>query len=308
MIIPSFIVKKQKETKDFGQFLIEPLEQGYGHTLGNALRRVLLNSLPGAAITQVKIAGVRHKFSTLAGLKEDMIEFVLNIKQIRVKYEGEKAIKLKLEKNGPGEVKAGDIKTPAQVEIANKDQTLANLADRKAKLKAEFQVETGVGYLPAEERKTEKIGVILVDAAFSPVRRVNYRVEATRVGRRTNLDRLVLEITTDGTIKPSQALKKAAETLMAFFNQIVKPKKVKVKKVEPEAISSETMKLTVEELELPTRIVNALRRGGYGTVSDLSAAQPADLAKVKNLGEKSIKIIKAALTKKGAGLREKSKK
>jgi len=305
MIVPNFLVKKQKETKNFGQFIIGPLEQGYGYTLGNALRRVLLTSLPGAAITQVKIAGVRHKFSTSAGLKEDIIELVLNIKQIRVKYEGKKAIKLELEKNGPGEVKAGDIKTPAQVEIVNKDQVLANLADRKTKLKAEFQVETGVGYLPAEERKTEKIGVILVDAAFSPVRRVNYRVEATRVGRKTNLDRLVLEITTDGTIKPSQALKIAAETLVAFFNQIVKPKKVKVKKVEPETISSETMKLTVEELELPTRIVNALRKGGYGTISDLSAAQPVDLAKVKNLGEKSIKIIKAALAKKGVGLKEK---
>lgn len=308
MIVPSFQVKKEKETKDFGQFVIEPLEQGYGHTLGNALRRVLLTSLLGAAITQVKIAGVKHKFSTLAGLKEDMIELILNIKQIRVKYEGEKAIKLTLEKSGPGEVKAGDIKTPAQAEIVNKDQTLADLANRKTTLKAEFLVETGFGYLPAEERKTEKIGVILVDAAFSPVKRVNYRVEATRVGRRTNLDRLVLEITTDGTIKPSQALKKAAKILVVFFDQIVEPKKVKVKKEEPEAISSEIMRLTVEELELPTRIVNALRKGGYGTVSDLSAAQPIDLTKVKNLGEKSIKIVKAALFKKGIRLPEKVKK
>lgn len=305
MIVPSFQIKKEKETNDFGQFIIEPLEQGYGYTLGNVLRRVLLASLPGAAITQVKIGGVRHKFSTLAGLKEDTIELILNIKQIRVKYEGEKAIRLRLEKSGPGEVKAGDIKTPAQVEIVNKDQVLANLADRKAKLKVEFQVETGVGYLLAEERKTEKIGVILVDAAFSPIKRVNYRVEATRVGRRANLDRLVLEITTDGTIKPSQALKKAAKTLAAFFNQIVKPKKLKVKKEEVKTISGEAMKLTVEELELPTRIVNALRKGGYGTVSDLSAAQTADLAKVKNLGEKSIGTVRIALAKKGVELQEK---
>ncbi|HUS60387.1 MAG TPA: DNA-directed RNA polymerase subunit alpha [Nevskiaceae bacterium] len=305
MIVPSFQVKKEKETNDFGQFIIEPLEQGYGDTLGNALRRVLLTSLPGAAITQVKVSGVRHKFSTLAGLKEDIIELILNIKQIRVRYEGEKAIRLRLEKSGPGEVKAGDIKTPAQVEIVNKDQVLANLADRKAKLKVEFQVETGVGYLPAEERKTEKIGVILVDAAFGPIKRVNYRVEATRVGGRANLDRLILEITTDGTIKPSQALKKAAKTLVAFFNQIVEPKKLKVKKEKVKTISSEAMKLTVEEIELPTRIVNALRKGGYGTVSDLSAAHPADLAKVKNLGEKSIKIIGVVLAKKGIELQEK---
>lgn len=308
MIVPSFQVKKEKETSDFGRFAIEPLEQGYGYTLGNVLRRVLLTSLIGAAITQIKVSGVRHKFSTLAGLKEDIIEFILNIKQIRVKYKGEKAIRLRLEKSGPGEVKAGDIKTPAQVEIINKDQVLANLADKKAKLKAEFQVETGFGYLPAEERQTEKIGVILIDAAFSPVRMVNYRVEATRVGRKTNLDRLILEITTDGTIKPSQALEKAAKILVAFFAQIVEPKKLKVKKKEPETISSETMKLTVEELGLPTRVVNALRKGGYGTASDLSAAQSADLAKVKNLGEKSIEIIRTALVKKGIKLQEKGKK
>ncbi|PJE69133.1 DNA-directed RNA polymerase subunit alpha [Candidatus Shapirobacteria bacterium CG10_big_fil_rev_8_21_14_0_10_38_14] len=303
MINPNFQIKKEQQTKDFGRFVIEPLQQGYGHTLGNALRRVLLSSLPGAAITQVKVAGAKHKFSTLEGLEEDLIELILNIKQIRLAYKGEKPIKLELEKSGPGQVKAGDIKTPAQVEIINKDLVLANLANRQSKLKMQLVVETGFGYLPAEERETDKLGVILVDALFSPVRRVNYWLESARVGRKTNWDKLILEITTNGAVKPSESLKQAAKILIDFFNQIVAPKKVSEKAPKKEGIFSEAMKLTVEEIELPTRIVNALRKGGYGTINDLTAAQQADLAKVKNLGEKSIKIIQAALVKKGFGLK-----
>lgn len=304
MLKPLFQIKKEKETKDFGQFVIEPLEQGYGHTLGNALRRVLLSSLPGAAVTQIKISGVKHKFSTLEGLKEDIIELILNLKQVRIKYQGQKPIKLHLEKSGPGQVRAGDIKAPAQVEIINKNHVLANLASKKSKLKMEIIVESGWGYLPAEERRSEKLGVIPLDASFSPVRSVNYKVEATRVGRRTDLDRLIMEITTNGTLKPSEALKESGRILIAFFKQIVEPKKMPVAKKKPEPSLSETMRLTVEELDLPTRIVNALRKGGYGTVSDLTAATAADLAKVKNLGEKSIKIVQAALAKKGTRLKE----
>jgi DNA-directed RNA polymerase subunit alpha len=299
MLETNFQIKKTRQTQDFAQLEIEPLPQGYGYTLGNALRRVLLTSLQGAAITQVRISGVKHKFSTLKGMKEDVIELILNLKQIRVKYEGNKTVKLQLEKSGPGEIKAADIRTPAGVEIVNPDLILANLADKKTKLKMELWLESGLGYLPAEERKREKLGVILLDASFSPVRRVNYKVEAARVGGRTDFDRLILEINTDGTIEPAAALKSAAQTLIEFFKQVVEPKKVKKTKTILEESPVESFRLTVEELELPTRIVNALRKGGYETAGSLAAAPEQDLVKVKNLGEKSIKIIHAALVKKG---------
>jgi DNA-directed RNA polymerase subunit alpha len=299
MLDTIFQIKKTKVNQETVQFTIEPLPQGYGHTLGNSLRRVLLTSLPGTAITQIKVSGVKHKFSTLPGLKEDVIELILNVKQIRVKYAGEKPVKLQLEKTGPGPIFAGDIKTPAGVDIVNKDLMLGNLADKKSKLKIEMVAEKGYGYLPTEERKSDKLGVLIIDASFSPIRLVNYRVEATRVGRKTDLDRLILDVTSDGTVKAEDALKVSAKVLIAFLNQIVDPKKLPVSKKKDEGQVSETMKLTVEELELPTRIVNALRRGGYGTVSELLAASNQDLTKVKNLGEKSIKIVQAALAKKG---------
>jgi len=305
MIKSLFRIKKEKETKDFGCFVIEPLEPGFGYTLGNALRRVLLSALPGAAITQIKIAGVKHKFSTLEGLKEDIIELILNLKQVKVSYDGRKPAKLILDKTGPGEIKAGDIEVPAKVEIINKGLVIGNLATKKNRFKADIMVESGYGYLPAEERKTEKLGEIPIDALFSPIRQVNYRVEATRVGRRTNLDRLVLEITTNGSFKPSEALKQAAQILVDYFHQIVEPKRMpreKKKKIEAPNL---VLRLTVEELDLPTRIANALRNGGYGTVDKLVKADEVDLTKVKNLGEKSIKIIRATLAQKGVSLREK---
>jgi DNA-directed RNA polymerase subunit alpha len=300
MIQPNFKIKKAKLTANFGQFIFEPLPQGYGHTLGNALRRVLLTSLPGTAITEVKISGVKHKFSTLPGMKEDVIELLLNLKEVRIKYEGEKPVKLHLDKSGPGEVKAGDIETPAGVEIVNKDLVLANLADSKTRLKMEMIIEKGYGYLPSEERKSEKLGQLILDAIFSPVTRVNYKVETTRVGRQTDLDRLVLEITTDGTTDPQEALKYGAKTLISFFNQILNPKDFSSEeKSKPNSSSSDLLKLTVEELELPTRIVNALQKAGYQTVDKLVKAKKADLVSIKNLGEKSLKIILETLTKKG---------
>ena len=305
MIEPFFQIKKEKETQDFGHFISEPLESGFGNTLGNALRRALLSALPGAAITRVKITGVKHKFSTLEGLKEDIVELILNLKQIKVSYDGKKPAKLTLEKTGPGEVKAGDIKTPAKVEIANPDLVIGNLATKKNRLKAEMLVESGYGYSPAEEREIEKLGEIPVDAIFSPVRQVNYRVEATRVGRRTELDRLVLEIATDGSLKPSKALKRASEILVSYFYQIVKPKKMPKKKAAKTEMPDLALNLTVEELDLPTRIANALRKGNYGTVAELVVADETDLSKVKNLGEKSIKVVEAALAQKGVELKKK---
>lgn len=305
MIDPLFQIKKEKETDELGLFVIEPLQQGYGNTLGTALRRVLLTSLKGAAIVQIKINGVKHKFSTLEGLKEDIIELILNVKQIRLQYDGEKPVVLKLEKSGPGEVKAGDIKVPPKVKIINPDLILGNLATKNHRLKVEMIAECGYGYVPAEEREVEKLGIIPLDASFSPVRRVNYKVEATRVGRRTDLDKLILEIFTDGTIKPSQALKGASMILVDYFQQIVEPKKAPKEKIKTEEFPPEVLKLTVEEIDLPTRIANTLRKGGYGTVEDLAKVTYLDLVKIKNLGEKSIKVVQAALAKKKIKLKEK---
>jgi len=301
MIQPNFKIKKVKLTANFGQFVFEPLPQGYGHTLGNALRRVLLTSLPGTAITEVKISGVRHKFSTIPGVKEDVIEILLNLKEVRIKYGGEKPVRLLLEKTGPGEVRAGDIETPAGVEIVNKDLVLANLADNKTRLKMEMVAEKGYGYLPSEERKSEKLGQLILDAIFSPVLRVSYKVEATRVGGQTDLDKLVLEVTTDGTIDPYGALCQGVKTLASFLDQIINPKNSpsSEKKKASSLSSPDVLKLTIEELELPTRIVNALQKAGYRTLGKLAKAKKSDLVSVKNLGEKSLNVILETLKKKG---------
>jgi DNA-directed RNA polymerase subunit alpha len=304
IIKPRFKIKSVQQKADYGKFSLEPLEQGYGYTVGNALRRCLLSSLPGAAITQVKIEGVKHQFSTLPGLKEDIIELILNLKQIRIAYKGEKEVKANLEVTKAGEVKAGDIKTPANVKIVNKDLNLATLAGRKPKLKMQLLISSGYGYSPAEERSSNTLGMIPLDATFSPVIRVSHpKIEATRVGRRTDYDKLTLEIWTDGTIKPKKALEAAAEILVGFFKQVYQPVFETEKSKEKKEEDSEMMKLTVEELDLPTRIANALRRGSYTTVKDLIKANRKKISKVKNLGKKSLDIIIKKLAAKGVKIK-----
>jgi len=302
--MPSFTITQEEKEENTATFIFEPLEQGYGHTLGNALRRAMLDSLTGAAITQVKIKGIRHQFSTLKGMSEDVVEFILNLKRIRVRYDGDEPQTLRLEAQGPGEIKASQIKAPPMVSIINKDQILGTLANKKVGLEAELQVERGTGYSSAEERKSNQIGVIPIDATFTPVLQVSYHVEATRVGGRTDLDRLILKVITDGTLKPTEALHQTAKLLEAYFRQVYEPK-VKAEKPQVEDVAaSEIYKLTVEELDLSTRIANALRKGGYRTVADLVEAPEKDIAKVKNLGEKSVEIIRKALKKKDVSLRE----
>jgi len=303
MIEVNFQIKKVKELKNFGKFIIEPLPQGYGYTLGNSLRRVMLASLPGWAITQVKISNVKHKFSYLNGMKEDVIEVLLNLKKVRIKAEDDKPIKLSLEKTGPSQVTAGDIEVPAGVEIVNKDLVIANLADKNSRLKMEMLAEKGYGYLSSEERKSEKLGVIILDAIFSPVLRVNYKVEQTRVGGQTDLDRLILEIDTDGTITPFQAIEEGARILISFFSQIVNPPKISENKKEiKKEDNSKIYELTLEEIEFPTRITNSLRKAGFETVADLAKADYETLKKIRNLGKKSLESIFDILNKKGIKL------
>jgi DNA-directed RNA polymerase subunit alpha len=283
---------------NYAKFVISPLERGYGDTLGNSLRRVLLTSLPGAAITTVRLSSVKHQFSTLKGMKEDIVEFILNLKKVRLSYKGDKPVKATLLVKEAGEVKAKDIKVPAGVDIANPELVLATLS-RGAKLDAEMEIEAGSGYSLADERATGTIGLIPLDAAFSPVSRVNYKIEETRVGRLTNYDKLILEVWTDGTIKPKEALMTASKVLVSYFNQIVSPRKVEKKEEILEDTTGVVGKLSVEEIGLPTRVANALIRAGYETVDELLRAKKEDLAKVRNLGEKSIKIISVALAEKG---------
>lgn len=296
-----FETKEEEIKKDYGRFVISPLEKGYGYTLGNSLRRVLLESLGGAAITSVEIKGVKHQFSTLEGMKENVVEFLLNLKKVRFSCKGElkKAEKVKLSAKGPGEVKAKDISTPAILEVANPDLVLAYL-NEGAKLEAEMTVEYGYGYRLVDSG-SGKIGLILLDAIFSPVTRVSYKVEETRVGKLTNYDKLIIEIWTDGSLDPKKALIEAAQILKSHYEQIISPRVVNKPAVEEK--SDDTLgsvgKLSVEEIGLPTRVANALVKSGYETVESLVKAKKEDLVKVRNLGEKSLKIVKLALAERG---------
>ncbi|HBD02159.1 MAG: DNA-directed RNA polymerase subunit alpha [Microgenomates group bacterium GW2011_GWC1_46_16] len=290
-----FALNTQQETANHGIFSIEPLENGFGHTLGNALRRVLLGSFRGAAITAVKVAGVTHKFSTLEGLSEDMVDLMLNLKTVKVAYTGDEPVTAKLSVKGPKVVTAKDIVAPATVKVINSDAVIANVSSG-TKLELELTIETGYGYSPAEERPSSTLGILSLDAIFSPVERVSYQVAATRVGRRTDYDKLVIDITTDGATSPSDALKSAAEVLVAAFSQIINPT------LPDEQVASSlgtSSVVGIDELGLPTRVSNALKNAGYNSAQELIKATNKDLKNVKNLGGKSVDLLDEALTSKG---------
>jgi DNA-directed RNA polymerase subunit alpha len=300
MTKPQFTLQSVLENSTLGKFSIEPLPRGFGDTLGNALRRVLYSSIPGAAITTVRISGANHQFSTIDGVKEDLIQIVLSLKQLHVSYTGEKPVTLTLSAKGAGVVTAKSFEVPASVEIVNPDLVLAHLADKNAKLEIEATVESGIGYSPAEDRKSTTVGVIPIDALFTPVMRVNYDVVDTRVGRVTDFDKLNIEITTDGTVSPKNALTQAAQTLVEYFQSVVNPTVIdpSVDAAVGNASSAAAVAgghISIEELDLPTRIANALQHAGVETVADLLAISKADLSKVKNLGGKSVGIIEASL-------------
>lgn len=298
---PFFEVKTEEQKDTYAKFIFSPLERGYGNTLGNSLRRVLLSSLPGAAVTSVRISGVKHQFSVLKGMKEDVVEFLLNLKKVRFSYSSDKPAKATIQLQGETEVKAKDIKLDADIKVANPDLVLAYL-NKGAKLDAKLEIESGVGYSPAEDRATGEIGLIPLDASFSPIVRVNYKVEETRVGRLTNYDKLILEVWTDGTVNSKDALTKAAKILVSYYTQIVNPKEVKKEEIEKTDDLGVVGKLSVEEIGLPTRVANALLKAGYESVENLVQSKRDDLVKVRNLGEKSVKIIEAALGEKGLAI------
>jgi DNA-directed RNA polymerase subunit alpha len=297
------------EDNSYGKFVVEPLERGYGITLGNSLRRILLSSLPGAAVTSVKIDGVLHEFSTIPGVVEDVTDIILNLKQLSLKVYSDETKTLRIEADGEGIVTAGDIHSDADVEILNPELHIATL-DKGGRLIAEITVGKGRGYVPADQNKTPDmpIGVIPVDSIFSPIRRVNYTIEHTRVGNRTNYDKLTLEVWTNGAVKPDEACSWGAkilkEHLELFLSLTDDADTIQVMEEKDENDRNKLMEMTIEELDLSVRSYNCLKRAGINTVSELCAKSDEEMIKVRNLGKKSLEEVKQKLAAIGLSLRE----
>lgn len=296
-----------EQDQSYGKFVIEPLERGYGTTLGNSLRRVLLSSLPGTAVTSIKIAGVQHEFSTIPGVKEDVTEIVLNIKSIIARLHAPEAKKVYIEATGPCEITAGSIKTDGEVDILNPDCHIATLGE-DATLSLEMTLGQGRGYVPSEQNKGAQtiIGDIPVDSFYSPVKKVNYTVENTRVGGMTDYDKLTLEVWTNGTICPRDAVSLGAKIicdLLSLFTDLsesIGSASTVVEKTE--AHKDKVLEMTIEELDLSVRSFNCLKRAGINTVQDLISCTEADMMKVRNLGRKSLDEVIQKLENMGLSL------
>jgi len=290
-------VHKDSQFPYYGKFIIEPLERGYGITLGNALRRILLSSIPGYAITEVKIEGAPHEFVSLPGIIEDVPEIILNLKGVRFKLNGEGPFYFKLEKVGEGEVKAGDIKINKEGEIVNPDHHIATLT-KDGKLFMDLKVEKGRGYVPAEYTKNNEIGVILVDAIFSPITKVNFTVGQARVGKSSDYDSLIMEIYTDGTIDPKEALTQAAKILVEQLMIFLKGEKISLEPHISEAPTIENLlNMTIEELDLSGRAYNCLKNAGINYVGQLVQKTETELLKLRSFGKKSLDEIIEKLSK-----------
>jgi DNA-directed RNA polymerase subunit alpha len=309
--IPKIVHEEINENR--GVFQIEPLDRGFGHTFGNSLRRVLLSSLEGAAVTSVKIEGIAHEFTTIPGVREDVTDIILNLKNLIAILHGESPeIEVHVSKKGAGAVTAGDIQAPADLEILNPELELANLSD-KGKLEMTLTIGRGRGYVPAELNRSDStaIGVIPIDSIFSPVRRVAYDVEAARVGQRTDYDKLMLDVTTDGSISPRDAIGQAAETLirqLAIFTDLERIEgygeaaQQEAGAAEP-ALAHGMENFPIEELELGVRSYNCLKRVGIETIGDLVVKSENELAAIPNFGKKSIEEVKETLAAHGLTLR-----
>jgi DNA-directed RNA polymerase subunit alpha len=308
--VPRIVHEEVDEQR--GVFVIEPLDRGFGYTFGNSLRRVLLSSLEGAAVTSVKFEGVAHEFTTLPGVKEDVTDIILQLKNLTCRLHGESPeIEVRLTKKGSGTVTAGDIEAPADLEVLNPDLVIANLSD-KGRLEMTLTIGRGRGYVPAEMNlgPQHTIGVIPIDSIFSPVRRVAYDVEAARVGQRTDYDKLNMDITTDGSIDPREAIAQAAEILirqLAIFTDIEKIEgfgEAAAAEAAPEVSLAHGMEnFPIEELELGVRSYNCLKRVGIETIGDLVMKSENELAAIPNFGKKSIEEVKETLGTHGLTLR-----
>jgi DNA-directed RNA polymerase subunit alpha len=306
MVMPK--IEREAEARNYGKFIISPLERGYGVTVGNALRRVLLSSLDGAAVSSIRITDVLHEFSDIPGVREDVIQVTLQIKQIRLKLNGVDSTRMHLEVRGEGMVTAADIITSPDVEIINPDLYLFTVDDPKARLDIELTVERGRGYSPANERSGHlPIGELPVDAIYSPVKRVNWEVNNARVGQSTNYDKLTLEIWTDGTVSPEKALSTAAKTMIEHLRYIagVNEETLSItmeKEISGSRLSSEVAETPVEALDLSVRVFNSLKRTGITTVGDvLDLLEKGDQAvmSIRNFGEKSLDELRQKMHEKG---------
>lgn len=300
--IENIKIAKVKQEKTLGVFNIEPLPTGFGSTLGNSLRRVLMTAIEGAAVTQVKISGVNHQFTTIPGIKEDVVELTLNLKKLRFKMHTNNPVIATIKVKGPAEVTAADIEVSSDAEVINKDLHIATLANNKTELTMELVIEKGVGYSPMEDRQTNKIGVIVLDALYSPIVNVTYSVESTLFGQRADLDKLILNIETDGSITAMDALTQSASLLATYYSHISKGEATP--EVEAAADSSDSKQknienILIEELPLQTRTVNALKKQGIDTLQQLAKLSNEEVADIKNLGEKSLAEIKKLLEKEG---------
>jgi DNA-directed RNA polymerase subunit alpha len=299
--------EKETLTPFYGKFAAEPLERGFGITVGNSLRRILLSSLQGAAITSVKIDGVLHEFSTIPGVKEDATEILLNLKEVRLKLHTEGAKTIRIKADGPGEVKAGDIITGEAVEILNPDHHIATLS-RDAKLSVEMAIKTGRGYVPAERNKEENqpIGAMAIDSIFSPIKKVNYTVTNARVGQITDYDKLTLEVWTDGSIAPEEAVAHAAKILkeqLAIFITFEEEEEAEgTREPEDNQVLNENLFRSVDELELSVRSANCLKHANIKYIGDLVQKTEAEILATKNFGRKSLNEIKEILTDMGLSL------
>lgn len=306
MVMPK--IEREAESRNYGKFIIAPLESGYGATLGNALRRVLLSSLEGAAVTSIRIADVLHEFSDIPGVREDVIQVMLQVKQLRLKLDGVDSTRMHLEVRGSGPVTAADIVTPPEIEIVNPELYLFTVDNNKAKLDIEFVVERGRGYLPANERSGHlPIGELPVDAIFSPVKRVNWEVSSARVGQSTDYDKLTVEIWTDGTMSPERALSMAAKILIDHLRYIagVSEETLAVaveREIVGPRLTSEVADTPVEALDLSVRVFNSLKRTGITTVGDvlelLEKGENAVMS-IRNFGEKSLDELRQKMIEKG---------
>ena len=293
------------------RFEVEPLDRGFGHTFGNALRRVLLSSLEGAAVSSVKIEGVAHEFTTVPGVKEDVTDIILNLKEIVCRLHGEiDEIQVRLVKDKPGKVVAADIDMPAELEILNPDHHIATLADGGL-LEMTLTIRRGTGYVPADGNKTPDmiIGDIPIDSIFSPIKRVSYHVDSARVGQRTDYDKLILEVTTNGSLSPDEALRESAELLVDRLSIFADPERARpseefpIEGLEPASSGGGMDEVLIEELELGVRSYNCLKREGIQTVGDLISKTEAELLNIPNFGKKSIDEVNEKLTARGLGLR-----
>jgi DNA-directed RNA polymerase subunit alpha len=302
------IVEVGKDNR-YGKFVLEPLERGFGITMGNSLRRVLLSSLPGAAVTSIKVDGVLHEFSTIPGVKEDLVEIILNLKELALKISSDEPKIITINAQGAGRVTAGDIIIDSDVEILNPDHHIATL-NEDAKLYMEITIEKGRGYVSAERNKHagQPIGIIPVDSIFTPIRRVNFNVENTRVGNVTDYDKLTLEVWTNGTIAPDEATSLAAkilvEHLSLFINLTAHVNDVEIMVEKEEDKKEKVLEMTIEELDLSVRSYNCLKRAGINTVQELTQKTEEEMMKVRNLGRKSLEEVQQKLEALNLNLRQ----